>query len=351
MPFIVPAVVVLVCIGILTWFVRDMKRARARIAGRSETLETTFGTIEYATAGEGPAILVAHGAGGGFDQGLDMTIGATGHGFQLIVPSRFGYLRSSLPQQASPAMQADAYAELLDHLGFEQVAVLGISAGAWSAVEFAARHPLRCHALLLLVPAQALPPGVTNEGGPIVRALFESDLLLWTASKLMRLAPALVAPAAAGDADLRGAIGLGRGAESPAASRRSPAAHFSPLARHLARSQDGPGPTARAIRKHHVPGAGHRRHRRRVRYGRSGASDCRRRGARTSRDLPQWRTPPRRTTSRPDRTNHVVSSRWLTQARMANLARLVIEQFFDFRSKRSPPVCPSASDFRPDAAW
>ena len=198
MPFIVPAVVVLVCIGILTWFVRDMKRARARIAGRSETLETTFGTIEYATAGEGPAILVAHGAGGGFDQGLDMTIGATGHGFQLIVPSRFGYLRSSLPQQASPAMQADAYAELLDHLGFEQVAVLGISAGAWSAVEFAARHPLRCHALLLLVPAQALPPGVTNEGGPIVRALFESDLLLWTASKLMRLAPALVAPALLG---------------------------------------------------------------------------------------------------------------------------------------------------------
>jgi hypothetical protein len=33
----------------------------------------------------------------------------TGHGFQLIAPSRFGYLRSALPDNLTTAMQADAY--------------------------------------------------------------------------------------------------------------------------------------------------------------------------------------------------------------------------------------------------
>jgi 2-hydroxy-6-oxonona-2,4-dienedioate hydrolase len=193
MQFIALAVVVVTC-GVFSLFARDMKRAHARISSLSQTLETSFGTIEYAKVGDGPPILVAHGSGGGFDQGLDMTIRAVDKGFQLIVPSRFGYLRSTMPAHASPAIQADAFEELLDRLGFQQVSVLAISAGAWSALEFAARHPNRCLALVLLVPAQALPPGVRNHGGPFVRALFHSDLLLWMAAKFMHLAPATIAP-------------------------------------------------------------------------------------------------------------------------------------------------------------
>lgn len=196
MQFVALAVlgIVLVCLGLYAWFARDMRRARGRIAARSETIDTSFGTLEYAQVGEGPAVLVVHGAGGGFDQGLDMTFRAAELGFRLVVPSRFGYLRSQMPADASPAAQADAFTELIDHLGVGQVAVLAISAGAWSAVEFAIRHPDRCRALVLMVPVAPLPPGVANHGGTVAGVLLGSDFWLWVAARLMRLAPAAVAP-------------------------------------------------------------------------------------------------------------------------------------------------------------
>jgi 2-hydroxy-6-oxonona-2,4-dienedioate hydrolase len=40
-------------------------------------------------------------------------------------------------------MQADAYAQLLDSLGIVKVVVVGISAGAWSSMQFAIRYPDR----------------------------------------------------------------------------------------------------------------------------------------------------------------------------------------------------------------
>jgi len=167
-------------------FTRDLASARARIAGRSKTVKTSFGVIEYAVAGDGCPLLAVHGAGGGFDQGLDMIGALAGEGFRLIAPSRFGYLRSSLPTNATPAMQADAYAQLLDHLGIDRVFAVAISAGAWSALQFAIRHPDRCRALVLLVPADHLPEGTTIHGGALVRAIFNADLAAWTA---VRLAP------------------------------------------------------------------------------------------------------------------------------------------------------------------
>lgn len=76
--------------------------------------------------GEGNPVLIVHGAGGGFDQGLDMTGALAGHGYRLIVPSRFGYLRSALPDKPTVAMQADTYVALLDRLGADKVVVVSI---------------------------------------------------------------------------------------------------------------------------------------------------------------------------------------------------------------------------------
>ena len=49
----------------------DLDAARERISGRSEVLQTGWGRLEYAVAGDagGPALLMIHGTGGGFDQG------------------------------------------------------------------------------------------------------------------------------------------------------------------------------------------------------------------------------------------------------------------------------------------
>jgi 2-hydroxy-6-oxonona-2,4-dienedioate hydrolase len=167
-------------------FARDLASARARLAGRSQVIETSFGTVEYAVMGDGDPVLVVHGAGGGFDQGLDMAAALATRGYRLIVPSRFGYLRSTLPDELTVAMQADAYAELLDRIGARQVFVVGISAGAWSSLQFAIRHPQRCRALVLMVPADHLPAGVPIHGGSLVEAFFNSDFIAWAALKMMR---------------------------------------------------------------------------------------------------------------------------------------------------------------------
>src|ERR1022692_5040881 len=170
-------------------FAHDLAAARARLVGRSKTVETSFGTLEYAEMGEGPPILVVHGAEGGFDQGIDMTGAIVGRGYRLIAPSRFGYLRSTLPANPTTAMQADAYVQLLDRLGINKVVVVGISAGAWSSMQFAIRHPERCRALVLLVPADYLPAGASIHGGAVVRAIFNSDFVAWAGLKLMPIMP------------------------------------------------------------------------------------------------------------------------------------------------------------------
>ena len=77
----------------------EIRRARARIATGSKMLKTAVGPIEYAEAGEGPPVLVIHGAGGGFDQGLDIGEGFLQRGFRVIAPSRFGYLRTPLSKK------------------------------------------------------------------------------------------------------------------------------------------------------------------------------------------------------------------------------------------------------------
>jgi pimeloyl-ACP methyl ester carboxylesterase len=187
--FVTLAVLVVAMAGICAMFAHDMATARARLANHSETIETSVGTVEYAVMDEGEPLLVVHGAEGGFDQGIDMTSAMAGRGYQLIAPSRFGYLRSTMPDNATTSMQADAYAQLLDHLGIDKVFVVGISAGAWSSMQFAIRHPERCRGLVLLVPADYLPTGTAIHGGAVAGAMINSDFAAWSVLKLMPVIP------------------------------------------------------------------------------------------------------------------------------------------------------------------
>jgi pimeloyl-ACP methyl ester carboxylesterase len=192
--FVILAVLIVATAGVYTMFSRDLSGARARLTGRSQTIETSSGTFEYAVMGEGEPTLIVHGAGGGFDQGLDMTAALAGRGYRLVAPSRFGYLGSILPSNLTTSMQANAYAQLLDHLGIDKVVVVGISAGAWSSMQFAIHHPERCQALVLLVPADYLPAGTSIRGGAIVGAIFNSDFIAWAALKLISIMPGGMTP-------------------------------------------------------------------------------------------------------------------------------------------------------------
>ncbi|MGA3091762.1 MAG: alpha/beta hydrolase [Terriglobales bacterium] len=187
--FAILAVFIIATVALYAIFARDMTVARARLVGRSTTIETSFGTLEYAVMGEGEPMLIVHGAEGGFDQGIDMTSAMAGRGHRIIVPSRFGYLRSAMPSNPTTARQADAYAQLLDHLRIDKVVVVGISAGAWSSMQFAILYPERCRALVLFVSADYLPVGTTIHGGAVVSAMVHSNFAAWALLKLMPVMP------------------------------------------------------------------------------------------------------------------------------------------------------------------
>ncbi|MCB1348194.1 MAG: alpha/beta hydrolase [Maritimibacter sp.] len=171
-------------LGLLAWFQADIRAAHHRLATGATTLSMPGGDIEYATAGSGPDVLVIHGSAGGFDQGLAMVGPMADRGYRLVVPSRAGYLRSAMPDGFTVAAQADAYATLLDHLDVARAAVIAISAGAWSALAFAERHPERCAAVVLVVPAAPLPPGQDIHGGWIADRILHSDFVAWLAVRL-----------------------------------------------------------------------------------------------------------------------------------------------------------------------
>jgi pimeloyl-ACP methyl ester carboxylesterase len=142
-------------------------------------VQTPCGPIEYARVGQGYPVLVVHGDMGGFDQGLMTAKPVIDAGFQVISISRFGYLRTPMPAEASVNIQADTFACLLDALGIQQAAVFGFSAGATSSLRFAVRHPERVSALILLSPAA---PGNVRVASP-PRAIFDtvmrSDFIYW----------------------------------------------------------------------------------------------------------------------------------------------------------------------------
>src|SRR4030095_14130680 len=88
---------------------RDIHQARQRVSTGSRIVHTPCGPIEYAFAGDGPPVLLVHGAGGGYDQGLEIGDPLVKSGFRVIAMSRFGYLRTPLPGDASASAQADAH--------------------------------------------------------------------------------------------------------------------------------------------------------------------------------------------------------------------------------------------------
>ena len=171
----------------------DIRAARARVASGSKVVDTRCGLIEYADVGTGPVILAIHGAGGGFDQSLDLAKAFLKPGLRVVAPSRFGYLRTPLPSDASPTAQADAHACLLDALSLHKVIVVGGSMGAPSAMQLCLRHPDRCSALILLFPIAFAPrPSHEPPSPPSAFARFlmdttlKSDFVFWAASKLAR---------------------------------------------------------------------------------------------------------------------------------------------------------------------
>jgi 2-hydroxy-6-oxonona-2,4-dienedioate hydrolase len=198
---ILSAAVAALALAMYIAYLRDITAAKEQISSGSNVINTAqFGPIEYADVGQGAPILAIHGTGGGFDQGLLTAKSFMGDHItdihRVIAPSRFGYLKTPMPSgnddDRSPAAQADAHAALLDALGIkEKVTVIGASAGALSAAEFAAKYPDRVSVLVLAVPAAWSPDAAASEDSAeigsndfIMNTVLRSDFMMWAVTKL-----------------------------------------------------------------------------------------------------------------------------------------------------------------------
>jgi len=171
-------------------FIADIRDAYARVADASTVVSSPHGNIEFKLGGSGPPVLVVHGSGGGYDQGELIAQAVLGNRFHWIAPSRFGYLRSTFQAHATFDDQARAYADLLDHLGIDKVAVVALSHGGPSALLFAVLYPERVSSLTLLSCGVASSSDAAqeqaNQKGDTLTAIFKHDWLYWATSKLLR---------------------------------------------------------------------------------------------------------------------------------------------------------------------
>jgi pimeloyl-ACP methyl ester carboxylesterase len=182
----------LLSIGVVVaiWLGIDTRRAYARITGKSRSLFSPLGDIEFKRRGAGLPVLVIHGSGGGYDQGDLIAKLILDERFDWIAPSRFGYLRSNFHQGATVDDQAEAYAYLLDSLRLPKVAVVALSHGGPSALLFAARYPERVSSLTLLSCGVASSSDASqaeaNQKGDVLTTIFKFEIVYWLVRKFLR---------------------------------------------------------------------------------------------------------------------------------------------------------------------
>ena len=197
--------VVIPAYGVYLRYRRDMNAACARLAAVDRhVVSTPWGAVEYAERGSGAPVLVVHGILQNCVGGL-LSVRDLFTDRRVIAPSRFGYLGSSMPPHATPAAQADAFAALLDALEIGQVDVVGVSAGAPSALQLALRHPEKVKHLVVFVGN--LPGSPTAIVQPSWARLQRQFVLwaLWTfaPSTMVRMVAAVPTGFAMTAADLR----------------------------------------------------------------------------------------------------------------------------------------------------
>lgn len=102
---VVAAMLIAAALAIWWRFESDMAIAGSRAAKGSTLVTTRCGQIDYQEAGSVVPLLVVHGSGGGHDQGIAFAGAMAKQGIRVIAMSRFGYLRTPMPPDPSPATQ------------------------------------------------------------------------------------------------------------------------------------------------------------------------------------------------------------------------------------------------------
>jgi proline iminopeptidase len=152
----------------------------------------------YVEVGKGLPCLVMHGGLGGDHSSLHPWLDPLGDVMRLVYYDHRGNGRSGRPRSESITFEqlcADADA-LREHLGFEEIAVLGYSFGGFVALEYALRYPERISHLILLdtaptfdyeeeIEANARRKGATQEQLEALDASAEDEGESWRLWKVI----------------------------------------------------------------------------------------------------------------------------------------------------------------------
>jgi pimeloyl-ACP methyl ester carboxylesterase len=182
------AVLIVTVIGFAVAFAAWLPSHQRELQTGSLIASTARGQIEYAVAGQGVPVLRIHGSPGGYDHSIAGPRARPDDiaGFQIIAPSRPGYLRTPLSAGRTPAEQADLYAALLDELKIERAIVWGVSGGGPSALQFAVRHPQRTMGLVLVVPMLKSTSDYQGSLKPAsASVMWLQDFGFWVSMKLL----------------------------------------------------------------------------------------------------------------------------------------------------------------------
>jgi 3-oxoadipate enol-lactonase len=120
--------------------------APPRAAGR---LKRPFGNLYYEVSGGGPALLFAHGLGGNHLSWWQQ-VAHFAPRYTCVTFAHRGFAPSDpLAGGPDPADYAGDLAALIDHLGLDDVRLVGQSMGGWTMLEYALAEPARVKALVL----------------------------------------------------------------------------------------------------------------------------------------------------------------------------------------------------------
>jgi len=105
--------------------------------------------LHYQEYGDGPPVLLLHGAGGGTQLAWFQQIPHFSRHHRCIVIDHRGFGSSTDPDREGPTRFVDDLEALLDRLNIESTALIAQSMGGWTALGFAVRNPSRVSALVM----------------------------------------------------------------------------------------------------------------------------------------------------------------------------------------------------------
>ncbi|SRR5579875_134374 len=120
--------------------------------------------LYYEVHGQGPALVLAHGAGGNHLSWWQQVPVLSRH-FKCVTFDHRGFgLSRDLPHGPGAEAFIDDLRCLLDHLGIERTALVAQSMGGWTCLGFATKYPQRVTALALCDTTAGIDnPQVTRE--------------------------------------------------------------------------------------------------------------------------------------------------------------------------------------------